>query len=80
MTFQLTNATKALIIAAMNALLGVAVAFGIQLTVQQLGAIDVAMNAILALIVALTYKDSPNRVSDDVAPSIRAAATSKAAK
>jgi hypothetical protein len=59
-----TNSTKALIIAVLNALLGVAVSFNIGLSDAQTGAIMIAANAVLALIVGLTYKNSPKRIPD----------------
>ena len=58
----MTNATKANIIATLNALLGVLITFHAVLTQAQLGAIDVAANAILALIVGLTFTESVKRV------------------
>jgi hypothetical protein len=57
----MTNATKAGIIAAVNALLMLAVAFDIALTETQIGAIGVALNAALSLYVGLTYQNSPAR-------------------
>lgn len=57
----MTNATKAQIIAAVNALLGLAVAFNVALTQAQIGAVDVAANGLLALAVGLTFKQSPKR-------------------
>lgn len=59
----MTNATKAQIIAAINALLGLAVAFNVALTQAQIGAVGVVVNAVLALIVGLTFKQSPKRVA-----------------
>jgi hypothetical protein len=60
----MTNATKALIIAVINAALGLVIAFGVSLSGTQQGAIVTAVNAALALIVALTYKASPKRIAD----------------
>lgn len=60
----MTNATKALLIALINSLLGVLAAFGAGFTEAQNGAILAAVNAGLALVVALTYKNSPTRVPD----------------
>lgn len=57
----MTNATKAQIIAAVNALLGLAVAFNVALTQAQIGAVGVVVNAALALFVGLTFKQSPLR-------------------
>ena len=51
----ITNSTKALVIALVNAVLGAAVAFGVDLSTEQVGAI---------LAVALTYKSSPKRIPD----------------
>jgi hypothetical protein len=59
-----TNATKAGVIAVVNALLGLAVSFDIALTQAQTGAILAATNAVLGLWVALTYKDSAKRIPD----------------
>lgn len=64
----MTNSTKAAIIAAINSLLGLGVAFGVALTESQQGAIIVAVNAVLVLYVSATYKDSPKRIPDPPAP------------
>lgn len=61
----MTNATKANIIAFLNALLAVAVLFGLDLTEDQLAGIAVALNALGAVVVGLTYKASPKRVPDE---------------
>ena len=61
----MTNSTKALIIATINALFGVAIAFGVHVTVDQVGAILTAVNAAGALAVALTYKRSTKRIPDE---------------
>lgn len=61
---KLTNAVKAGIISALNAALGLAVAFGLELSDAQTAAILGFGNAVLALIVLATYKQSPKRVSD----------------
>lgn len=63
----MTNATKAGIIAAINAALGLAVSFGVGLTEAQSGAIIVFANAALGLIVGLTFKDSAKRIPDGAA-------------
>ena len=60
----MTNATKATVIAVLNAALGLAVAFGVPLTETQTGAILAFGNAALALVVGLTYKSSPARIPD----------------
>ena len=56
-----TNAVKAQIIALLNALVGVAIAFE-WLSEGQAGAVLVALNAILSLLVGLTYQYSHKRV------------------
>ena len=58
----MTNAIKAGIIAALNAAFGVAVAFGAPLTADQIGAVMGFANVALALVVLLTYKNSPRRI------------------
>lgn len=60
----MTNATKALLIAVLNAGLGLAVAFGVDLTDAQTAGILGFGNAVLALAVGLTYKASPKRIPD----------------
>jgi len=62
-----TNATKASIIAVLNAGLGAAVLFGLNLTADQIAGVLAFANALGALIVGLTYKDSPKRIPDDPA-------------
>lgn len=58
----MTNATKANIISAVNAILGLLIAFNVAFSQAQLGAIDVAVNAILAVIVGLTFTQSSMRL------------------
>ncbi len=61
----ITNATKAQAIAAVNAILGLLAAFGVgHLTDTQSGALLVAVNAVLSLVVGITYKSSKARVPD----------------
>lgn len=60
----MTNATKAGIMALINAVLGLAVAFNVVLTTGQQGAVITAANAVLSLWIVLTYKQSPKRVPD----------------
>ena len=58
----ITNATKAQIIAALNAVLGALGAFNLgHLTHAQQGAIVVAANAVLAALVGVTYQSSSKR-------------------
>ena len=58
----MTNATKAQAITLANALLALAVLFGVGLSAAQLAGATVALNALGALIVGLTYKDSAKRI------------------
>lgn len=58
----ITNATKAQIIAAINAVFGLLIAFNVILTQAQIGAVDTAVNALLALVVALTFTQSSMRL------------------
>lgn len=60
----LTNATKAQIGFAINAILLVLVAFNVVLTQTQLASISIAVNAVLSLFVAGTYAQSNMRVDD----------------
>lgn len=60
----MTNATKAAILAVVNAALGLAVVFGAPLTEVQVGAILAFANAAGGLLVGLTYKDSAKRIPD----------------
>ncbi len=63
----MTNATKAGIITAINAALGLAIAFGVNITDVQTGSIIVFSNAILGLVVGLTFKNSQKRIPDGAA-------------
>lgn len=58
----MTNATKAGVITCLNALLGLLLAFGVPLSTVQTGAILAFGNAVLGLVVALTYKQSAKRI------------------
>jgi hypothetical protein len=60
----MTNATKANLLAALNACLGLAVLFGIPLSNEQQGGIYVAVNAVAAVFVGLTYKKSAKRIEE----------------
>lgn len=60
----MTNAVRAAIIAAVNAVLSLLLAFGVGVSDAQVAAIGVTVNALLGLWVALTYKDSPTRIPD----------------
>ena len=61
----MTNSTKAAVIAVLNAALGLAVAFGVNLSDAQTASILGFGNAVLALWVGLTYKNSAKRIPDD---------------
>lgn len=58
----MTNAVKAQIIVAINAVFALLTAFNVELSDKKEGAIIVLVNAILALWVALTYQYSHKRV------------------
>lgn len=60
----MTNATKANIIAAVNAGLALVIAFGVSLSDAQTAAIVAGVNAALVLYVGLSYKTSPKRIAD----------------
>ncbi len=60
----MTNATKANIIAALNALLGLLLAFGVPLSDIQTAAILVFANAAAGMFVGVTFKSSPKRVPE----------------
>lgn len=61
----MTNAVRAQIIVAVNALLALAANFGVGVSSNQAGAISLAVNAVLGVWVALTYKNSPKRILDE---------------
>ncbi len=60
----MTNAVKAAIIAAVNATLGLLIAFDVALSALQQGATLTFVNALLGLWVAVTYKNSNKRLPD----------------
>jgi hypothetical protein len=60
----LTNATKANLIAVLNAVLIAATLFGLDLSDEQVLAVMGVANALGVLVVGLTYKDSPKRISE----------------
>ena len=62
----MTNATKANIIAAINAVLACAMLFGLPVSDAQAGGIGIAVNAVLAVFVGLTYTRSPKRLPEGV--------------
>jgi hypothetical protein len=59
-----TNATKAQLLAVVNAVVALVTAFGFSLSGEQVAAITLVVNALFGLWVGLTYKDSPKRVPD----------------
>lgn len=59
---EMTNAVKAQIIVAINAFMGLLDAFGVDMSDKQKSAVVVFVNAVLALWVLLTYKNSHKRV------------------
>lgn len=61
---NVTNATKAQVGAAVNAILVLVTAFGLNLSADQIAAIIAVVNALLSLWVGLTYKSSPRRTAD----------------
>ena len=65
--FGLTNAQKGLITAVVSAGLGLAVAFGFNVTAEQVAATVAFVDAILALWIGLTAGGSPAR-DRDVSP------------
>ncbi len=66
MGFGLTNANKAAVIVAVNALLILIQAFFPEaMSDQQRTALEGFVNAVLGAWVAFTYKDSPKRIEDE---------------
>jgi hypothetical protein len=59
-----TNATKANLIAVLNAVLIAATLFGLDLSDEQVLAVMGVANALGVLVVGLTYKDSPKRIPE----------------
>lgn len=62
----MTNATKALIIAFINAGLALAVGFGLNLTTEQFALIIAFIDAGMVLWIGLTYKESSTRLPEGV--------------
>lgn len=60
----MTNAVKAGIVAVINAIIGVLLAFGVDISDAQQGAILILVNAVLALWVGLTFTYSHKRLDD----------------
>jgi hypothetical protein len=60
----MTNATKGVIVALVNAALGVAISFGVGLNDVRQAAITTFVNAGLSAWILLTYKNSPTRIPD----------------
>jgi uncharacterized MnhB-related membrane protein len=60
----MTNATKANIIALVNAIFGLLTAFDVAFTEAQKGAIIAVVNALFAVFVTTTYTQSRKRLAD----------------
>jgi len=67
---QATNAAKAQVILAVNAVLAVLIVFHVALTQPQIGAVDLAVNAVLSAFVALTYTQSHKRIDPPASPPV----------
>lgn len=64
---EITNASKAQVIAFVNAVIGLLVAFElVELSTEQLAAVATFVNLAAGAFVALTYKMSPKRLPDGV--------------
>ncbi len=59
-----TNATKAQALAVVNSAVALLAAFGFDLSGEQTAAITVFVNALFALWVGVTYKQSPKRIPE----------------
>lgn len=60
----MTNASKAQVVAFVNSVLVLVVAFGVNLSDAQTAAITVAVNSALSMWIALTYSGSKKRIPD----------------
>jgi hypothetical protein len=63
--FGLTNATKGMILGVVSTVLALILAFGVELSSEQVAAIIAAVDAVLVLWIGLTYKESPKRIPDE---------------
>lgn len=63
--YNMTNATKANVIAFINTFLVLLVSFGVSLSDGQQAALIGCVNAALVLWIGLTYKDSSKRIPDE---------------
>lgn len=70
----MTNTSKGLMIAFVNAILVALPAFGILTDNTQMTAVGGICNAAAALFLGLTYQSSPTRISDNANPTIAAEA------
>lgn len=61
---HMSNATKGLVSAFLNTVLVLVIAFGVELSTDQVGAIMACVNAGLALWIGLTYRQSAKRIAD----------------
>lgn len=64
MGFGLTNAKKAIIGGLVSTAIGLGTAFGLDLSGEQVGAINAFVDAVLVAWVAFTFKDSPMRIPE----------------
>ena len=62
---RLTNATKAVLMTIVSAVVALLVTFGLALDPTQIGLITTIVDGLLLLYIAFTYKDSPKRVEDE---------------
>lgn len=60
----MTNATKGQIVAFVNSVLVLVVAFGVNLTDAQTAAVTVVVNSALSMWIAFTYGNSAKRIPD----------------
>lgn len=63
--WAMTNAIKAQIIVVVNSIFGLLEAFDVDLSDAKQGSIIVLVNAVLALWVLLTYKNSKTRIPEN---------------
>jgi hypothetical protein len=72
---HMTNATKAQLVAAVNAIVLCLQVFGVPINNAQQAAIGVAANAVFGVWIAMTYKNAEPRADDDAVVAGAAAAT-----
>lgn len=62
---EATNATKAAVLAMVNGMIGLLIAFGVNLTDVQTASVLTFVNSAFAIFLLVTYKRSPRRIPDD---------------